>query len=172
MISIDPAWAAFSEKKRWMTNRDVPLKHRLHLFDVCVRPVALFAMHTLPLGSRHLSRIAAVERKMKRLIVGWRRVDGEDWADTMRRMRGKIERADELHKTLPWIEEISKQQWRHAAHLATSKCSWPRALTRWTPSGTRSRGHPRLRWDDPINEFCRSKLHLRDWLELTPTQFV
>ena len=163
---IKLAWWKFNQHRRWLTSRHIPLALRLHLFEMTVQPTAVFALHTMPLKVASLERIGATERKMKRSIVGWVRRTGEDWAETMRRMRLKVDRADALHKTTPWKEFIGRQRWKFIAHLKTSPCDWPRSLTAWTPQGARSQARPRLRWDDGSNQAIRAATAHRNWLEM------
>ena len=44
----------------------------------------------LSLTRTQLDRLGSVQRKMLRSIVGWVRVDGEEWETTMRRMKQRM----------------------------------------------------------------------------------
>ena len=48
--------------------------------------------------------------KMLRSIVGWVRVNGEDWSETMRRMSHRLSVALELFPIPPWTEQLAKRQ--------------------------------------------------------------
>jgi len=166
------AWAKFNSHRRWLVNSHISLKLRMRLFEACVRPTALFALHVLPLKVADLNRIAATERRMKRCIVGWvRRVD-DDWPATMRRMRSRVSRADATHPSKPWVECIWRQQWHFITHLHGSACAWPRLLAAWKPTGYRSQGRPYLRWDDQVNRYCRLKFTCDNWSNLTSAQML
>ena len=43
---------------------------------------------------------------MLRRIVGWRRIDGEPWRDTMIRMNQLLTRAMDLHFIASWEDSI------------------------------------------------------------------
>ena len=74
---------------------------RLKLFDAVVSPTALFALSTVPLTSALISQLGIAQRKMLRSIVGWVRLPSDDWADTMRRMRQRLDRASRLQFVAP-----------------------------------------------------------------------
>ena len=104
------AWAKYHQCRRWLTNCHIHVQHRLKYLEMVVRPTALFSLHVLPLTIKHLQRIAAMQRRMIRNVVGWRRVPEEAWADTMRRMKSRVERAKQLYEWEPWDIFILKQQ--------------------------------------------------------------
>ena len=61
---------------------------------------------------------------MLRSIVGWRRIDGEPWDETMRRMRDRIESGRQLHKWQLWSHRFFRDQWRFAVHLLAKMSQW------------------------------------------------
>ena len=69
----------------------------------------------------------------------------------MSRMKSRVQRAEQMHRSTPWSELIAQQQSKFVLHLLQSKCEWPRKLAAWSPIGKRPVGRPRLRWDDAIN---------------------
>ena len=48
---IEAAWGSFQKHRRWLTNRHLPIKLRLKLFDSVMTPTALFSLATLPMIS-------------------------------------------------------------------------------------------------------------------------
>ena len=46
-----------------------------------------------------MEELDILQRKMLRRIIGWRRIEGEAWDETMRRMR---DRSDHAHQLYPW----------------------------------------------------------------------
>ena len=58
----------------------------IEVLQCVVTPVMLFSLHTLALTKIQLESINVLQRKMLRSIVGWVRMSGEDWSETMRRM--------------------------------------------------------------------------------------
>ena len=65
-----------------------------------------------------LESINVLQRKMLRSIVGWLRMSGEDWSETMRRMNHRISVALELFPIPPWTEQLAKRQFQFAAKVA------------------------------------------------------
>ena len=60
---------------------------------------------------------------MLRSIVGWVRLNGEDWSETMRRMNHRLNVALELFLIPPWTEQLAKHQFFLAAKIASEQ-SW------------------------------------------------
>ena len=87
---VTSAWAKFNKHRTLLTNKHVSLQLRLKFFNAVVTPVMLFSLHTLALTKIQLESINVLQRKMLRSIVGWVRMSGEDWSETMRRMNHRI----------------------------------------------------------------------------------
>ena len=54
---------------------------------------------------------------MMRRIIGWRRTEGEEWIDTMRRMKKRFETSQSYYYCVPWAEKFARAQWRFIDHL-------------------------------------------------------
>ena len=162
---IKVAWHSFHKHRRWLLNRNVPIQLRLRLFSSVVTPSALFATSMLSLTRTQLDRLGSVQRKMLRNIVGWVRVDGEEWETTMRRMKQQMNDASRQFFIMPWELQVFKSQWQYAIHVShASEINWVEMISRWHPPATadlslpqqpkRSVGRPRARWDDAITSFA------------------
>ena len=84
------AWAKFNKHRAMLTNKHVNLKLRLKFLTAVVTPAMLFSLHTLALTKVQLKSVNVLQRKMLRSIVGWVRLNGEDWSETMRRMNHRL----------------------------------------------------------------------------------
>ena len=89
---------------------------RLKFFDMCVSPSILYALVSFPLTRSHVEELDILQRKMLRRIIGWRRVDGEGWDETMRRMRDRMDDAHQLYQWSTWSYRFFRDQWRFAVH--------------------------------------------------------
>ena len=109
--------------------------------------------------------VLAITRKMLRRIVGWRRVEGERWEDTMRRMNHRLAFDEQLYFCQPWSIMFARMQWRYCLRVVrASSLAWQYHLRRHNvipkidPASPhlpyRNRGRPLLRWDDHIRCFC------------------
>ena len=154
------AWAGFHKHKKVILNRHVSLAKRLKFFDMCVSPAVLFALVSFPLTRGQVESLDILQRKMLRSIVGWRRIDGEPWDETMRRMRDRIESGHQLHKWQLWSHRFFRDQWRFAVHLLAKMSQWmityncsPCFDERGMYVPHRDVGRPRIKWDDHIKAF-------------------
>ena len=157
---IQNAWAKFHKHRTTLTDRHVSVKSRLKLYEATVTPTVLYGLAACPLTERQRERLDVIQRRMLRSIVGWARSAAEDWSDTMRRMRDKVDRALRQFPCIPWSMRIAKHQQRLAAHIAKHCNSWAAKAVRWQPAATipgafRSRGRPLRRWNDTLTAFAR-----------------
>ena len=151
-----------------LLNHHVSLPKILKYFDACVTPTILFAICTLPLTRTKMGILDVLQRRMLRRIVGWRRLDGEPWRDTMARMSQRLERADQLYHCEPWSRMYAKNQWRYAEHIINgSDALWSSRLADYNSKPNwdahapfaprRSRGRPCMKWDDRLHSFCEER---------------
>ena len=82
-------------------------------------------------SKRQLESINVLQRKMLRSIVGWVRLNGEDWSETMRRMNHRLSLTLELFPIPPWTEQLAKRQFPFAAKIASEQ-SWSSIVGHWT----------------------------------------
>ena len=86
---------------------------RLKYFDACVGPTILFGMAAFPMTRGQIEDMDGLQRQMLRRIVGWRRIDGEEWKETMKRMNLQLSRGLDLHYGQPWSIAFASNQWRY-----------------------------------------------------------
>ena len=127
-----------------------------------------------------LAALGILQRKMMRRIVGWRKIPGEDWRDTMVRMNRRLQTAQVQYYCEPWSIRFARNQWRYVKHLIHGPISlWARTLCKynWNPhfdptsnhEPFRAPGHPRTRWDDHIHDFCKAHwphYGVRHWFDI------
>ena len=104
-----------------------------------------------------------------RLVVGWVRHEGEDWAITMRRMNGRLDDAKKAYPVRCWCDRLATIQYKLAWSLARKPSSWALRASSWHPPDTmphaaRGRGRPLCRWDDPLNSFANTAFG-KPWIE-------
>ena len=116
------AWAKFNKHRAMLTNKHVSLKLRLKFFTAVVTPAMLFSLHTLALTKVQLKNVNVLQRKMLRSIVGWVRLNGDDWSETIRRMNHRLSVALAPFPIRPWTEQLAKRQFLLAAKIASEQC--------------------------------------------------
>ena len=90
-------WMKYSQLRQTLQNKNIPIRLRFKLFDATVTPTVLYSLSSTPLTSGQVGRLDACQRKMMRKIVGWTRLNDEDWSVTGSRMKAKLEAAMQLH---------------------------------------------------------------------------
>lgn len=177
---LQAGWYKFSRHSKTLTNRNISIKLRLKLFDSVVTPTILFGLTALPLHQSHLDKINVTQRKMLRKIAGWVRLPNEPWETTMKRMTDRVTNALQQWPIKKWGARIHEARWKHVSRLKTmSPTSLQMLSSKWTPPENidrtiqcrpyRNVGRPNLRWDDQINNFCRSNCDCT-WQDMTVDQ--
>ena len=132
---IQVAWYNFHKHQKVLTNGNISMKLRLKLFEATVTPCLLFGMSVLPIYQSMMDKIDATRRKMLRKIVGWVRVDDEDWSITMSRMSERVKRAlVHCPNSRDWSTRIFLMQWQYACRVRSlPRNSWVSLACRWRP---------------------------------------
>ena len=130
---IQAAWAKFRNHKQVLCNPHISLKLRLQFFEATITPSVLYGVTTLPLTQSQLDRLDAAQRRMLRSIVGWVRIEGEDWRDTMHRMKLRLQHALAMHPLRPWTQQLFTRQYRFASKISRRDDAWPWAVVTWIP---------------------------------------
>ena len=96
--------------------------------------------------------------------------DLEPWVERIQRVTHTAEEAARLTGIRDWVVEQSRRRWIWAGHvIRRTDQRWSKATLEWQPdAGSRRRGHPDRRWEDDINDFLATSLHLDagDWRHL------
>ena len=72
-------WTSFHRHESVLLNHAVSQHVRMEYVEVCVGPALLFCTAVLRVSRSQLQKIDILQRKMSRRIVGWRRIDDNDW---------------------------------------------------------------------------------------------
>ena len=141
---IQCAWFKFGQHTNILCNRKVSIQLRLKFFDAIVSSTILFGLGALPLSSSSLRKIEATQNKMLRKIVGWIRIKDEEWEETMRRMKHRVDRALQQYPFIPWRRRIAKYLWKVVLRVKTLlNESWINEASDWDPNEC----------DDPSSEY-------------------
>ena len=168
-------WGKFHQHRKWLINLDVPIRLRLRLFDAICSPTILFGSAVLPLNLKQRQSLDILQRKMLRLMVGWRRLPGEEWSETMTRMNIRVENACVQYPIASWETSFHRHRWRYAVHvIQNKKMRWPLLLSQWDPGVKldddtfpyRKPGRPFLRWDDSLHDYCCYEWSLSHWTDM------
>jgi len=156
------AWAKFWIWKQELTDRDVPLRLRLKLFQSVITPTALYGCSSWVMTGAREAELQTTQMKMLRSMLGRRRrnlPDGEleTWVDWIKHTTADARAAMEAHGVRHWVvlQQCKVKNW--AGELeAMSTDRWTKRVLSWQPDGCRSRGHPRARWSDQLRNLMLS----------------
>ncbi|XP_073960723.1 uncharacterized protein [Choristoneura fumiferana] len=140
---IAQAWAAFGANKSVLQSRKIRQHLKTKIFNQCVLPVFTYGMETTTLTEKSAEKLRVAQRAMERSMLG---------ITVMHRKRNEWIRR--VTKVRDVVEEIERNKWRWAGHIARMNHDrWARRTLEWRPrENTRSRGRPPMRWKDDI---CR-----------------
>ena len=86
--------------------------------------------------------------------------EAETFVEWIQRATGVVREHMEKAHVEDWIQSQRQQKWRWAGHIARrSDERWSAKILDWElEAGRRGVGHPRMRWEDSINEFLQAHL--------------
>ena len=181
-------WAKFSIYKKELTDKDYSLFQRLRLFHSVVTPTVLYSSGTWTMTTARVNALRCAQRKMLRAILGKGRQlvepsnsndesiaaereemgeeeQMESWAHWIQRTTREAVEAMRKTGVTDWVEEQRRRLWRWAGHVARrTDGRWSKKAVLWTPTGFRTKGHPKKRWDDVINAYFSVQFGSRNWM--------
>lgn len=132
-------------------------KTKIKIYKTLIRPVITYALETMVINRKEEEDLKIMERRIMRTILGPNITeDGEV------RMKRNREIEQELGgENIVRCFKANRLQW--AGHIMRRKpTEMIRRVTQWIPLGTRSRGRPRKRWGDAVEEDART-IGVTDW---------
>ena len=125
---------------------------KIQLYHSVIQPVAMYGCETWSLTKMDEESLPRFERKILRIIFG----PTQDMATNEYRIRTNLELRD-LYQSPNIVQLIKSRRLRWAGHVIRSdhsriiKSVWEKS-----PDGKRSRGGPRMRWQDNIQRDLES----------------
>ena len=119
----------------------------------------MYGLSACALTAQQVESLDILQRKMLRKIVGWSRGEGEEWCETMRHMRARVDSALHVYPVEEWSKQFWRRQFCMACRLSNRSDEWAMRASRRNPpvtliSARRLRGGPATRWDDRLNIFA------------------
>ena len=143
-LRIKAGWLVFGKYKEIFQNKDIPMNLKRKVFNLCILPTLTYGCQTWTLTKDIVQKMKICQRKMERKMLGIKLID-------------KIPNLEIREKTKvnDIIEEITKLKWKWAGHVARMKDNrWTIRCTEWqVRDGKRSRGRPKRRWRDDIQQW-------------------
>ncbi len=124
----------------------IPIEAKREIFNSVMVPILSYASESWTMTRRDWSRVQAAEMRPLRAMVGKTRRDRVRNEDIRREVGVTSVRAKIDKSQLRWLE--------HQERMDEDRIAKKRLM--WTPDGRRSRGRPRKRWRDGVEEIIES----------------
>jgi hypothetical protein len=176
------AWGKFSMFRNELTDKSIPIKHRMRLFDSVVTPTALYCSGCWAMTIERERKLRTTQRRMMRMILGSGRRPKSEAAETdqdqvetyvewIQRATRQAEQIMHTYGVADWVYHQRNRLWKWAAKVARLQDSrWSHEILFWSPEGWRPQGRPRVRWTDQLTYFLRQQLGhevgATDWIQL------
>ena len=156
---IAKAWGRFSVYKKSLTDKDIPLKHRLRLFDSVVTPTMLYGSGGWAVNLARQHDIQTTQRRMLRMMLGRRRKPEEDYVTWIQNATREAEDVMRKHGVADWVEAQRRRLWLWAGKVANFEDGrWSHEVLFMTLDGQRRHRRPPARWIDPMITFLENLL--------------
>ena len=147
------AWAKFASYREELTNKDIPVKLRMKLFNGVVTPTMLYGCCSWVLTTSREKKLQATQMHMIRTMLSRSRKvsdaagNKEDWVSWIKTVTAEARDKMKTYKIEEWVEIVRKRQHKWKAKLeALDPEKWAKQALDWRPIGFRSVGRPAKRW--------------------------
>lgn len=138
---IANTWKRFWSLSEVMKNKDMPIKQKRKVFNMCILPCLLYGCQTWALTEELSNKLKICQNGIERSTIGVKRKDRIKLKDI--KSKTNFKNAYTTYKQL---------KWRWSGHMIREKKEkWTSLITEWYPrDGKRSRGRQTKRWEDDI----------------------
>ena len=153
---IKAGWKRFGQYSSFLKDQKIPVCLKKKIMDTVVLPSMPYGAETWSLTKHLKNKLAVAQRTMERAMLGITIKD---------KFRNENIRARTKVEDIVWKAEKAKGQ--SAGHFARMDINkWARKATKWTPRDRRrTRGRPKRRWKDDIEQKAGSK-----WMQVAPNR--
>lgn len=140
---ITNTWKRYWSLKEVMKDKDMPMKGKKKVYELCIMPCLLYGCQTWALTELLENKLKVCQNSIERSILGIKRRD-----------RVKLEKIKNKTKFKNAQTTYRQLKWRWTGHmLRESKDKWTKIVTEWYPrDNKRSKGRQVKRWEDDIKK--------------------
>ena len=149
---IRKAWSKFGLLKTELTDRLVPLRLRMRLFNAVINPTMLYSCSSWAMTENRTKSLRTTQARMLRCMSSSRRrveEDGqlESWSTWIQRETHKAREYMKKYKVDDWadVQDTRRRSWSKRLERMEEQ-RWSKKVLEWQPLGQRSQGRPRKRW--------------------------
>lgn len=138
---IANTWKRFWSLSEVMKNKDMPIKQKRKVFNMCILPCLLYGCQTWALTEELSNKLKICQNGIEGSTIGVKRKDRIKLKDI--KSKTNFKNAYTTYKQL---------KWRWSGHMIREKKEkWTSLITEWYPrDGKRNRGRQTKRWEDDI----------------------
>ncbi|KAJ3667210.1 hypothetical protein Zmor_002610 [Zophobas morio] len=130
---------------------------KLRVYKAAIRSVVTYAAETMSLTRDAEEKMSRFERKIVRRIMGMKKIQDQEYRTLMNHEIEDILKGENI------VRAIKARRIRWYGHLKRmEKNKHARKITEWNPDNNRSRGRPKIRWEDQVRKDL-SKLDIQEW---------
>lgn len=138
-------WKRYWSLSEVMKNKEMPMKEKRKVFNMCILPCLLYGCQTWALTEQLAKTIKVCQNGMERSTIGVKRKDRKKLKDI--KSKTQFTNAYITYKQL---------KWRWTGHMMREKTEkWTRLITEWYPlDSKRNRGRQTMRWEDDLRKIA------------------
>lgn len=144
---VTNTWKRYWSLSEVMKNKDMPMKEKRKVYNMCILPCLLYGCQTWALTEHLANKIKVCQNSIERSTIGVKRKDREKLINI--KSKTKFKNAYTTYKQL---------KWRWTGHMMREKQEkWTKLITEWYPlDGKRHRGRQVKRWEDDVKKVAGS----------------
>uniref|UniRef100_A0A2H1V663 SFRICE_031899 n=1 Tax=Spodoptera frugiperda TaxID=7108 RepID=A0A2H1V663_SPOFR len=140
---IANTWKRYWSLSEIMKNRDMPIKLKRKVYNMCILPCLTYGCQTWALTKYLTNKLNVCQNSIERSVIGVKKKDKVRLTEI--KTKTQFKQANSLHQTL---------KWRWTGHMLREKQEkWTKIITEWYPrDGKRNKGRQTKRWEDDIKK--------------------
>lgn len=154
---IQKGYRAFYSNKKMFKDKKLSRKTKLRIYKTLVRPIVTYAMETITLTNNEEEKLKILERKVIRSIMGPKKISENEYRQLMNHEIEEILGKENIVRVI----KAMRISWYGHIHRRERKTAL-RIITDWNPIYNRSRGRPRSRWKEQVEENIKD-LKIEQW---------
>lgn len=156
---VQAGYRAYFTNKDILRDRQIRKETKIKIYRTLIRTVVTYAAETMCFTRREEEQFRVFERKIMRVILGPKRINGEIRARTNSEILRELDGEDVVKfmkaQRISWLGHI----------MRSSDGDVTQRLTMWKPDVVRTRGRPKARWWKGVTEDLK-EMKVVNWRQI------